>query len=143
MPQPQQQGLHLLAGEGVERAERLVQQQQLRPGGQGAGNADPLALTAGELPDGALGRPLQADLAQQGQCLLTSLGAGHPGQLQAEGDVVLDVAPGQQPLALEHHAAFGAWAPHRFALQAYLAVLAGLESGDEVEQCGLAAPGRA
>ena len=45
-----QHGLHLGAGEGIERAEGLVHQQDAGIGGEGAGEADALALAAGELP---------------------------------------------------------------------------------------------
>ena len=38
-----------VAGERIERAERLVHQHDLRPGGERAGDADALALAAGQL----------------------------------------------------------------------------------------------
>ena len=44
-----QEHLHLLAELQVERAERLVEQQHLRPVDDRAGERDPLALAAGEL----------------------------------------------------------------------------------------------
>ena len=43
-------GLHLGAGEGIERAEGLVHEQDGGVGGEGAGEADALALASGELP---------------------------------------------------------------------------------------------
>ena len=61
MPQAQQQGLHLLASKGIQRAEGLIQQQKLRIRRQRARNTDTLALAAGQLPDKAFFRPLQAD----------------------------------------------------------------------------------
>lgn len=60
VPQAEQQGLHLLAGKGIQRAKRFIKQQQLRVGRQRAGNAYPLTLAAGELPDKALFRPFEA-----------------------------------------------------------------------------------
>src|SRR5712691_17776 len=54
-------------GEGIERAEGLVHQQQWRIGGEGAGDADPLALAAREL-GGAQGREaigVEADEREQ------------------------------------------------------------------------------
>jgi hypothetical protein len=43
-------GLHLGAGEGIEGAEGLVHEQDAGIGGEGASEADALALSAGELP---------------------------------------------------------------------------------------------
>ena len=61
-----QLGADLQPGVGVERGQRLVQQQQARVDGQGAGQGDPLGLAAGQLPGlggGVLG---QADALQPG-----------------------------------------------------------------------------
>ena len=44
-----QQVQHLRLHRHVERARRFVEHEQLRPGGEGAGDADTLALPAGEL----------------------------------------------------------------------------------------------
>ena len=49
MLDPLQLELHLLAQLQVERAERLVEQQHLRPVDERAGERDPLLLAAGEL----------------------------------------------------------------------------------------------
>ena len=56
MLQAHQLELHGLAQLGVERRERLVEQQDLGPLDQGAGQGDPLALTAGQLIRLARGR---------------------------------------------------------------------------------------
>ncbi|MNT02861.1 hypothetical protein D3C72_1373710 [compost metagenome] len=64
VPQAQQQGLHLLAGESIQRAKRLIQQQQLRIGCQRTGNTDSLTLAARELPDKAFFRPFQPHFFQ-------------------------------------------------------------------------------
>ena len=50
LEQVAQHGLHLGAGEGVEGAEGLVHEEEVGVGGEGAGEADALALAAGELP---------------------------------------------------------------------------------------------
>ena len=47
--QPQELVLQALAGDRVDRAERLVHEHERRVGGQGARDADALALAAGEL----------------------------------------------------------------------------------------------
>ena len=49
----------------VERAERLVEQQELGALGEGAGEGDALALAAGELVRLALGIGLELDQLQQ------------------------------------------------------------------------------
>ena len=49
LPQAQQLLVEPLAGDFVERAKRLVEEQDLRAGHQCAGNGDPHAHTAGEL----------------------------------------------------------------------------------------------
>ena len=56
---PQQLGLHVLAGHLVEGAERLVHQQQLRRGGQRPGDRHPLLHPAGQLP-----RPVTGELVE-------------------------------------------------------------------------------
>ena len=53
------------AQSGVERAQRLVEQQQPRGGGQGAGESDPLALTTGQGRRQPLGEAGQADQVEQ------------------------------------------------------------------------------
>ena len=61
------------ADQRVERRERLVHQQDLGVGGEGAGEADALLHAAGELGDALLGPVLQVDggehLARLGQPL--------------------------------------------------------------------------
>ncbi len=61
MPDVEDQLLDLLAGQRVERAERLVHQQYLRVGGERAGDADALLHAAGELVDHLGFEILQAD----------------------------------------------------------------------------------
>ena len=55
-------GLQLFAHDRVDRAERLVHQQDVRVDGEAAGHADALLLAAGELARVALGeRAIEAD----------------------------------------------------------------------------------
>ena len=63
--QPAQPLAQLLAHLRVERAERLVEQQHLRRGGQRAGQGDALALAAGELRRHLVAEALELDQAQQ------------------------------------------------------------------------------
>ena len=77
-PELEQLLLHLLAGQRIERAERLVHQQHAGVAGQRAGQPDPLAHAAGELPDAM------------------ALEARQPDQPQGRGGALLPLA-GQRP----------------------------------------------
>ena len=95
-----------VAGDGVERAERLVHQQDRGIERQGAGDRDALAHAAGELA-----RPLVAGVAEADQ-VQHRLGAlpqrrarhGLVGDAAQQGGVVERVLPGQQVGVLEHEA---------------------------------------
>ena len=63
--QAAQPGAQLLAHAGVERAERLVEQQHLRLDGERAGERHPLALAARELVRVALAEVREPDEVQQ------------------------------------------------------------------------------
>ena len=141
MPQAKQQGLHLLAGKGIQRAKGLVEQQQLRICRQRAGNADPLTLAAGELPDKAFFRPFKAHFFQHPRGGCPALRFVDPGQLQPERDVILHVAPRQQPFMLKDHAAIGSRSFNPLAFEGDAAVLIRHESGNQVQQRGFTAAG--
>ena len=64
-PDPRQQVVHLHPGQRVERAERLVEQQQPRPADQGAGQRHALALAAGQHGRPVAGTIGQADIGQR------------------------------------------------------------------------------
>src|SRR5258708_28112423 len=55
------------AGDGIERAKRLVHEKNWRVGGKGAGDADALALAAGKFTGAARGEfgGIEADKTQQ------------------------------------------------------------------------------
>jgi hypothetical protein len=63
------------------------------------------------------------------------------GRLEGQFDVAVDRAPGQEGLAvvLKDDRDFGAWAEHRFAIIADLALRRGQKAGDEPEHRRLAA----
>ena len=65
VPDVDEQLLHLLARQAVERAERLVHEEDGGVGGERAGDADALAHAAGQFIRGGVGEVLQADQAQQ------------------------------------------------------------------------------
>ena len=140
MPEFQQQRLHLLTGESVQRTERLIQQQELRIGRQRAGDADTLALPAGKLPDKAFSRPFQPDFFQHLLRNVLTPGFVRSRQLQAKSDVILHVAPGQQPFVLKDDAALRTRPIDPFARQLDRAVLIRQKTGDQIQQRGFPTP---
>ena len=79
--------LGLLAQLLVERGERLVEEQHLRPLGERAGERHALALAARELVRVALRQRLQLHEAQHLADARRDLGLRQPVLLEAEGDV--------------------------------------------------------
>ena len=89
---------------GVQGAQRLVQQQQSRRCGQGAGQGDALLLAAGQL-GGVLGALVRhADQLQQLVDAGGDVRLGHLAVLQAVGDVLEDREVGEQRVGLEDDA---------------------------------------
>ncbi|SCE18127.1 hypothetical protein GA0115245_12477 [Streptomyces sp. di188] len=89
---------------GVQGAGGLVGEQHLGVAGEGAGDADALLLTAGELGRVGLGLVGQADEVEQLQRLAGTFLPALAEDFQRQFDVVLDGARGQQVEVLEHHA---------------------------------------
>jgi hypothetical protein len=96
--------LHLLAQLGVERCERLVEQQHLRMRDEGARDRDTLALPARELVRKSLVEAREADVGERLVDLARGFGRGRPGHAQRERDVALDGHVREQRVALEHRA---------------------------------------
>ena len=90
--QREELALQLDAGDRVQRAERLVEEQDRRVGRQRAGDADTLALAPGELTRVAGGelRGRQLDLLEQGVRAGADLLGGPAFQARHEADVLLD-----------------------------------------------------
>ena len=76
--------LHILTQTQIQRAQRLVQQQHLRPVHQGTGNRHTLLLTTGELVDTPAVKALQADDLQHFTDTLPYLVLRHFCDTQAE-----------------------------------------------------------
>jgi len=68
-----------------------------------------------------------------------ALALAHPGDLEREGDVVDDGAPGKRRLFLEHHAERRVRAAHRLAADGDAPFEFGHQAADDVEQRRLAA----
>src|SRR5581483_11160424 len=141
-PDAQQLVLHDLARLRVERAERLVEQQDRWIAGERARDGDALLHAAGELTRKAILEALEADQRNEPRDDGVALGASHGLLVKAVDDVAAHGEPGKQRIFLEHNAAFGAGPAHASALDQHVAV--GLEeAADDVEQRALAAAGRA
>ncbi len=140
-----EEGPDVDARAGVERGHRLVEQQHPRLGGQRAGQCHPLRLTAGEL-----GRATTREVGEpesleplRGRC--PGAGAGQPGRLRREGDVVAHVEVREEPVVLEDD-------PGRALVRAQVDLLVGpdlaadeeparrqrLEAGDRAQEGALA-----
>jgi len=141
-PDPHELFLHVLAGLGVDRAERLVHEQDLRVGREGPGDPDPLLHPAGELVRVARGEPFQPDPAQLLTGALGGLGGGHLPDRQREHDVVQDGPPREEPERLEHHGALRARAGDLPTVDAHGARVRGLEARDDPQQRRLPATAR-
>ena len=96
--------LHGLAHLEVERSQRLVHQQHLRRECDGAGQRDPLLLTAGEFRGKALRDVRQPDQVEEFRDPRVDPIAGNFALDQAEADVLADRQMREQRVVLEHHA---------------------------------------
>ena len=86
-PHVREQPLHVVAGERIERRERLVHQQHRGIVGERAGDGDPLLHAAGEMVRVGVGELLELDQLELLQRDLLALGSRHALHLQAEGNV--------------------------------------------------------
>ena len=140
-PRPQ-----LLADAGVERAEGLVEQEDLRLDGERPRERHPLPLAAGELRGVAVGEAVQLHEREQ----LVHAGAHLALRTLADGEPERDVLEHRHVLerrvVLEHHADAALLRSHvRGVLAEDLdsALVGLLEAGDHPEERRLAAPARA
>ena len=101
---PLQLEVHLVARDRVERAERLVHEQDLGVVAQGPGDGDALAHAAGELARERLLEALQADELAQLVRAAPALGLVDLAQQQRQPDVLLDRVPGEEVGVLEDEA---------------------------------------
>ena len=127
----------------VERGERLVHQQDLRLGGERAGERDALAHAAGQFAGIAVLETVEPDQRDEMPRALGALGARHADELEREGDVVDHRAPGKGRFLLEHHADRFVRAGNGLAGDADHALVMAEQPADDVEQSRLAAAGRA
>ena len=99
-----EQRQQLVGGAGIQRAGRLVGQQQTGLGDKGAGHGGPLLLPAGHLVGVLLQQLRDAQLLRQRAQAVAHLGVRLPRQHQRQGDVVLQRECVQQVELLKHEA---------------------------------------
>ena len=148
--QAAQPAAKLLAHFGVERAERLVQQQHPRLDGQRAGEGDALPLSTGELGGKAVAGPVQLDQLKQLVHLALDLALDGArlarSGAQAKGDVIEHRHVPEQRVVLENKAHLPL--PYVgvggvLTIEPDTAAIGCFQSGDDAQQGRLAAARRA
>ena len=142
IPRIEQLILHLNAGQRVERAERLVHQQNGRVDRIGAGDGATLLHAAGEHLGqgvGEVGKTDEIDEALRGRAPLGRATAGDP---QAELHVLSDGEPGKERVLLKDHAALGTGSAHIAAVDDHFACGRRDQAGGDGERRRFAATRR-
>ena len=142
LPEPEQQEVHLVARERVERAERLVEQQHLRVLRERAHDRRALLHAARELTRHRVHELGQSGLLQQ---RIDARAVDRlPLDLEGELDVLAEVAPGQQVRVLEDHPRLLRPRPVDLrAVEGDAPARERMQAGDRPEQRRLAASARA
>ena len=136
----------LRANPSVEGAERLVEQEHLRLGREGTGEAHALPLAARQLSWITVAEALQLDEVQELVDAVGDLGLRPLAHFQAEGDVLADGHVLERGVVLEHEADVSLLGCERGCVLAAEEDLAGvcrLEPGDDSEQGRLSGAARA
>ena len=142
----------LLGGAGIERAGRLVGEDELRAGDQRAGDGDALLLAAGDLVGILAQQRFDAQPPRKRGEFGLHVGKALTGEHEGQEDVVADGEGIQQVELLEHEAEVLAAEGGHLALahgghvppgEQHLAAGGRIESGEDVEQGGLAGAGLA
>ena len=136
--------LQVGAGQGVERRERLVEQQHIGVGGQGARHRHALAHAAGELGGLFVDGGREAHHGHIALHPLGALGRAFAGEhaVHRQRHVVAHAEPGHQRIALEHDAAVGAGAGDGLAVLQHVAAVGADQAREQADQRGLAAAGK-
>jgi hypothetical protein len=131
---------------GIERAERLIEQQHVGIDGKRPSQRDALALAAGELRGVAIGGPVELDLLQQGPHFLAHGRGGRSFaarlDLEAEGDIFEHGHMPKQSIVLKNETDLAiAYRPQSRipTVDEHLADIRRLEAGNDAQQRGLAA----
>ena len=136
--------LHFLAQLQIQCTQRLIQQQYLGFIDQCTGNSNTLLLTAGHLIDPALFKAPQTDQTQHTLDLLFNDILWFLFQIQAKGNVVIDIEVGEQGIFLEYGVdltLIGGQTGNILSVKQYLTVICIKKSGNDTQQSSFAAAG--
>ncbi len=145
IPQGQQPGLQRDAVEGVQRTERLVQQEQPALGEHRTEECHALAHAARELGRISILEPGQAELREAVPCRLAGPPLRDAMNFQGEGGVIQCGSPRHQQVALAHVGGMAqplAGGEH-LAVDRDIAIRLREQPSNDVQQGALAAAGRA
>src|SRR5215203_4160906 len=131
LPQGEKMLVQARPGEGVEGRERLVEEEHLRLGHEGAGDRDPLLLAAGQLARPAAGMLDEPDAGKRVPDPVAALGGG--AVVEPEADIVGDGQPGQEARLLEHDPDRRVRLAQALAVEENGAAGGPVESGDEAQ----------
>ena len=95
---------HVVPRGGIERGQRLVQEEHRGIGGERSGERDPLRLATRQFAAAGVAPSIEPDALQPLAGPATRLLPAQATSAQAEGDVVDGVEMGEQEVVLEHHA---------------------------------------
>src|SRR6266508_3254229 len=143
LPDAQEFRLHEAPGLSIERAERLIHQQDLRVEGERARNRGALAHAARKLRRIAVLEAGEPDQVDEGLRPPLALLARKSHAFQSVENIAAHRLPRKQREMLEHDAAIWPRRADRLALDQNPAGLRGEKAADEVEQRRLAAAGGA
>src|SRR6478736_5750070 len=127
----------------VERAERLVAQQDGRIRRERAGEGEALSHAGRELVGLCVGPSLQVDVREPSLCEVASSGCRHADELEPQLDVPLHRQPREQGRLLEEHRPVGPRPGDRPAVEEGLPGAGHDQAREDVQQRGLPAPTRA
>jgi len=143
LPDAQQFPVHALAGQRIQRAKGLVQQQHLGVMDQGTRQGHPLAHAAREVAGQGGGEILQADQVQHLASVLLGHVGGHALDFQRQGDVAQRRTPGHQVGVLKDKANLASWAGEGLAVKEHPPASRAHQARQDAQQGRLAAPRRA
>jgi len=128
---------HLLARERIERAERLVHQEQRRVVDQRAHDRGALPHAAGEFARPPVMKLGEADFRQKFVCT-RNVGLGiEAAQLELKQDVAENIAPFEQDRTLKYDAEIRLCAGDLITVELYAAAGVAQQAGDDAQQCAL------
>ena len=142
-PESEELDVEALPGQGVERAERLVEEEDRRVEGERPGQRDPLAHPAREMVGSGAGEPVETDQLEQLVAACLARLAGAAGQLERVGDVVELSRQGRSRGSWNTKPTAGSGPTTGRPSTSTIPAVRGQQPADDPQQGALAAPVRA